>query len=64
MTLLVVLGVLAAAVILIASILMTSRHLTESKSSHELAQRLPDGSAINHDSSGGMWAGDADGGGK
>jgi hypothetical protein len=63
MSLLVILGAIAAATVLVGTVLVVSRRLTDSKSSDELAQRLPDGSLINHDSSGGMWDGAADGGG-
>jgi len=63
MTFLAILGAIAAAIALIGTILVVSRRLTEDKGSEELAQRLPDGSVVNHDSSGGMWDGAADGGG-
>ena len=63
MSLPVILGALAAAIVLLGAILVVSRRVTENKSSDELAQRLPDGSAVNHDTSGSMWDGAADGGG-
>ena len=63
MTFLAILGAVAAAIVLIGTILVVSGRLTEDKGSDKLAQRLPDGSAVNHDSSGGIWDGAADGGG-
>ena len=63
MTFLVVIGAIAGAIVLIGVLFVVAGRLTDNKSSHELAQRMPDGSAVNHDSSGGMWDGAADGGG-
>ncbi len=63
MTVLFILGAVLAAFALIGVVLVVSARLTESKTNDELAQRLPDGSFINHDSSGGMWHNGCDGGG-
>lgn len=63
MIILIILGAIAAAIVLIGTVLVVSGRLTEDKSNGELAQRLPDGSGINHDSSGVVWDGAADGGG-
>lgn len=63
MSILLLIGACIAAIAVIGLVVFASGRLTESKSNDELAQRLPDGSHINHDSSGGMWHGGSDGGG-
>ena len=62
MTILAIIAAVVLGLILIGAIVVVSMRITEGKSSQELAQRMPDGSAANHDSSGGMWDGAAGGG--
>ncbi len=57
MTILLIFGAIVAAVCLIGVIIAVSMRLTDSKSNEELAQRMPDASTVNHDSSNGMWDG-------